>query len=135
MGDQRMIVNAYPGTFSTANTHSAQLLASSFQAYINAGHKFWAFGKDVPYHRPPNAADWGLRHVHIISRGCFSQHEKAGTPLRKRTSDKHLVYAVHPFDANHYLLLAVINPDAHGIGRDEAVIRTFMDMCKEFWGF
>jgi len=130
-----MIVNVFSGTFTTANTHSAKLLASSFNTYIDAGHKFWAFGKDVPYNRPPTASYWGLRHVHIISRSCFMRHEQAGTPLRKRTSDKHLVYAIHPFDANHYLLLAILNPDAHDVVRNEAVIRTFMDMCKEFWEF
>lgn len=127
-------VQAYPGTLYLADTHSATVFVESFKQYVLSGNQFWAFGRDVPYHRPPSVLSWGLRHVHLLTRSEYTHYEELNSPLMARTSDKHLVYASNPFDPNHYLLLAIINPNAHALAAKEATMRTFMDMCGEFWG-
>lgn len=122
-------VDVYSGAFPHAMGNLAQSYIETFKQYKRE-HKFWAFGRDAPYHDPASALHYGLKHVHIIARADYYTHEYKKTILYNRTSDKHLVYAVNPDDPNHFLLIAVLSEPAHIKARDMKFMRDLIDIVK-----
>lgn len=99
----------------------AENLARLFCKYWKQGKRHDLFGKDVPYHRPPNSpvTDNGLWHVHFypIAPNVRKREEWANPNARRRTSDRHLVYA--KAESGEALLLAYIHDDAHDKAEDD----------------
>ena len=86
-------------------------------------------GKDAPYHRPQSAADALLEHIHLShsASGWTARHSQA-----KRTSDKHLVYCRHYFSQNNYLLIAVLDPNAHELADKVTFMCGLVEVAEKF---
>lgn len=128
-----MRVDIYAGAIANPNCHSATTLIDSFKEYRLKGF-FWAFGRDVPYHRPPKMTEYSIKHIHIISSKKYRQYQSDNVRLYDRTSDKHIVYARSPFDDDHYLLIAIINPEAHNTSEDMNLMHQLYEICRNHFG-
>ncbi|MEN3158264.1 type II toxin-antitoxin system YafO family toxin [Alkalimonas sp. NCh-2] len=128
-----MKVDLYCGGFSNQNCHSAKSLIETFKEY-KQNNRYWSFGRDVPYHRPPSVTEFNLRHVHLLTLKDYREYEQVKKELYHRTSDKHLVYASSPYDYNHYLLIAIIDPQAHFTAQNLSFMRGLVDICNDHFG-
>lgn len=126
-------VDVYEAVFSNKNINPASALVASFKEY-KTNNSFWSFGRDEPYIDPPSVIECGIKHVHIISRSVFQEANRLNKRLYDRTSDKHLVYAVSPYDPEHYLLIAIFNPEAHDTARNMSLMRDLVRICNEHFG-
>lgn len=104
-------------------------LASLVDAFkhLKSNHHVDIFGKDAPYdhlNTLPSVKQAELRHVHIIDVNIVWPPRK---PHPKRTSDKHLVYCTGYMEKNCYLLIAVLNPEAHKKAFDRSLM---LNMAK-----
>lgn len=125
-----MKVDLYCGGFSNPNCHPANSLIAVFKEYKQT-NSYWAFGRDTPYHQPPSVTEFNLKHVHLLTCKDYQKYEKHKTSLYHRTSDKHLVYASSPYDYDHYLLIAIIDPKAHQTANNMSFMRSLVDICKQ----
>lgn len=128
-----MRVDVYTGLLNQPYCHPASILVEAFKEYKTQS-AFWAFGRDVPYHRPPKMADYNIRHLHIFGRQQYLHYQKHRVRLFDRTSDKHLVYAQSPIDNEHYLLIAILNPNAHQTAENSQVMQQIYAICKDHFG-
>jgi mRNA interferase YafO len=76
------------------------------------------FGRDVPYDHPhtlPLMLAEEVKHIHLADG-------ENPWPVRAiqyhRTSDVHLVYCSGAMHDDHYLLIAILSPDAHAQAKD-----------------
>jgi len=81
-------------------------------------------GRDVPYHRPSDAAFAGLHHVHL---GQFNEKEIQFY----RCSDDHLVYAKGMF-THAYLLIDILTPDAHQKANSIETMMKYIELANQF---
>ncbi|MFT4926854.1 MAG: mRNA interferase YafO, partial [Phenylobacterium sp.] len=81
----------------------------------------YKFGKDVSYNRPQSAIYAELRHVHLV-------------PISRRgnTSDRCLVYTSGFTDNNAFLLLAILEPNAHELSRSMLRMANLADIAEKF---
>jgi len=128
-----MRVDLYKGVLTDPNCYPASTMIETFKEYLDKGF-FWSFGRDVPYHIPPKMNEYSVRHIHIISCKKYQQCQKNNVRLYDRTSDKHIVYARSPIDDNHYLLIAIIDPEAHEIAENMNFMHRIYDICKNHFG-
>ena len=128
-----MRIDLYEGTFIELNCHTAKNLVLTFKQYV-VDSKFWAFGRDAPYHRPTCVADYSLRHIHLISPKQYQSYQFNNVRLYDRTSDKHLIYARSPIDDNHYLLIAIVDPQAHLTAENNNFMYRLHGICKDHFG-
>lgn len=128
-----MRVEVYEGTFGRFNCHNASTMLTSFSQYKTNG-KFWSFGRDTPYMQPPKVKEYQIRHIHIISRTAYLDYQGRNSRLYDRTSDKVLIYAKSPMHNNHFLLVAILNPDAHITAQNHNFMHEIYDICKSHFG-
>lgn len=128
-----MRVDLYKGVLTDANCYPANSLIETFKEYVIKG-SFWAFGRDVPYHNPPKMFEYSVRHIHLIGCKTYRQYESSNVRLYDRTSDKHFVYARSPIDDNHYLLITIIDPEAHHTAQSMNFMHQLYEICKSHFG-
>lgn len=128
-----MRVDLYKGTFTEPNCYPAKSLELTFRDYV-VKSQFWAFGRDVPYNNPPCVREYGIRHIHLITTKEYQQYEANNIRLHDRTSDKHLIYARSPIDNDHYLLIAIVDPNAHSTANNNNFMYKLHDVCKQHFG-
>lgn len=100
------------------------LIAKDFKRYKSQGSvefDTFKFGKDADYARPQSAKDAELQHVHIV-------------PLDsdKNTSDRFLVYTRGFTDKNTYLILDILEPNAHELSRNMLKMALLADIAESF---
>lgn len=98
-------------------TERTQLIAD-FRRYKVEGVLPQNFGRDVPYDHPgtlPSVRAEELRHLHLASEGIPFP---LNTIQFSRTSDTHLVYCQGALNAECYLLIAILSPNAHSLALD-----------------
>jgi len=92
------------------------------------------FGRDAPYIQPPEALSACLMHIHIKIpparfRAGIPQHDRCCARGRPG-EDAALVYAPGEMEENHFLILAFLWPDAHGMARDRATMKYLARAAK-----
>lgn len=93
-------------------------LVKDFKHYKSPDALPDTFGRDVPFDHPhtlPLALQEKLQHLHLASVESTRQSE---TPQYARTSDVHLIYCQGALDEDCYLLIAILEPDAHRKAKD-----------------
>jgi len=103
-------------------------------------YSFEFFGKDAAYSTPQvHGQPEALRHVHLMPLHDSVELSRWRTAFRfkrRKTSDRHLVYAQSGTDS--YLLIIILDaPTAHEIARmqtstDRALMQTFCDIADNF---
>lgn len=90
------------------------------------------FGKDVAYDHPLNLdiiKQEQVRHIHLAANGY-------GFPVLltqlKRTSDIHLVYCHGFSNENCYLIMAILQPDAHNLAKSNELMYQLGLMAQAF---
>jgi mRNA interferase YafO len=106
-------------------------LIQDFKQY-KAGKLPALFGKDVAYDHPFNLdiiKQEQVRHIHLAASG-------AGFPIfikqAKRTSDTHLVYCQGFTNEHCYLLMAILQPNAHDLARSNQLMYQLGLMAQAF---
>ena len=128
-----MRVELYKGILTDPNCYPASTLIETFKEYkVTEG--FWAFGRDVPYNRPPKMLDYRVSHIHLLTCKQYRDDQAKKKRLYDRTSDKHLIYARSPIDDDFYLLIAIVNPDAHLTAENTQFMYRLYDICKSHFG-
>jgi len=106
-------------------------------------YEFELFGKDAAYRTPQvSGRPDALRHVHLRpppGSKDFSRWQDAFRFKRRKTSDRHLIYAQSR--AEHYLLIAILDePTAHAVAQmrtdgHRQAMRMFCDIADNFVHF
>lgn len=128
-----MRVEVYEGVFGFSNCHPASTLTKTFADYKKNG-SFWSFGRDVPYLQPPKMNEYKVRHIHLIRKSAYESYQNRRTRVHDRVSDKVLIYAKSPIDNNHFLLIAILDPDAHVTAQNHNFMHEIYDICKSHFG-
>jgi len=90
------------------------------------------FGRDVPYDHPntlPSVRGEDLMHLHLAEG---AQHWASRQAQYGRTSDHHLVYCQGFYKADHFLLMAILKPDAHAQARNNSIMSNLAVMAAKF---
>ncbi len=107
-------------------------LVTDFRAYKGTGLLPDTFGRDVKYDHPhtyPLVRAEEVAHIHLTD----SEHLWPVHYIQfKRTSDIHLVYCQGASDPEHYLLIAILAPDAHEQARQNNVMANIGKMAERF---
>lgn len=111
-------------------------IIADFRRYKETGELPSYFGTDVAYTQPHAAINAGLMHIHLkfppdkfnknipqSDRKC-----KIGDP----GNDAALVYVQGELYENKYSLLAIFNPDAHGVARNHELMSYLCRIAQDF---
>ena len=96
-------------------------LVTDFRTYKEAGLLPDTFGRDVKYDHPHTYPLVRAEHPWPVHYVQF-----------KRTSDIHLVYCQGASNPEHYLLIAILTPDAHEQARQNNVMANIGKMAERF---
>lgn len=107
-------------------------LVADFRIYKETNQLPDTFGRDVKYDHPntyPLIRAEEVAHIHLTDREHL-------WPLHlvqfKRTSDIHLVYCQGVTEPTHYLLIAILMPNAHEQARQNNVMANIGKMAERF---
>lgn len=92
-------------------------LVEDFRRYRTTGELPDTFGRDAPYDHPhtlPTVLAEEIRHIHLAEEHPWPVH----SIQYQRTSDVHLIYCQGALHDDHYLLIAILAPNAHEQARD-----------------
>lgn len=95
-----------------------------FKYYKRLNHtqyETFKFGKDVTFNRPQSALDAELSHVHMVE-----------LESSKNTSDRFLVYSRGFNNPNYYIVLAIFEPNAHSMSRNNLLMSQLAQMAEDF---
>lgn len=110
-----------------------QILVKNFREYKETGETKGIFGRDASYIRPSSAEFAKLQHVHIRD-----QKVKASTWNNLRTasfykvSNSAVVYVKGLRNNNKYLLLAVLNLNAHEMANNINFMCDLAEIAERF---
>lgn len=112
-------------------------LKQDFTDYIQSDRRRLPdyFGKDSPYLDPPAKAEVGLMHIHIaMPPNTFKSRQQHARKCRKGDpgQDAALVYVQGQLYDNHYSLIALLHPDAHGQARKPGTMRYLTEVAERF---
>jgi len=99
---------------------------------LKSGIPIDTFGKDVAYdhiNTLPSVKAEELRHIHIIG---INDTFKSYVRQENKTSDNHLVYCSNFYDSNIYLLIAILEPNAHELAKNNQLMLDLVDIAKDF---
>ena len=107
-------------------------LKNDFQKYKETGTPPNNFGRDAEYNHP--------RSLHIVRVEKLSHiHlEEPDTPWNPntyqfhRTSDSHLIYCPGFYNESHYLLIAILAPNAHEQARNNSIMYKLGEIAEKF---
>lgn len=108
-----------------------QSLTKDFRAYKATGLKPDIFGRDEAYDHPNTSQllrSEEVRHIHLASID-----NPFGNPAQfYQTSDTHLVYCQGWNHPNHFLLIAILSPDAHEQSRNGTIMYNLGLIAEKF---
>lgn len=107
-------------------------LVSDFRNYKEHGILPDLFGRDVAYDHPHNLPivhSEELQHIHLVEP---NNSWGVNTLQINKTSDKHLVYCQGFTNANSYLLMAILSPNAHTKACDNGIMYSLGRMAELF---
>ena len=111
---------------------STSNVAADFKRYKETGIPAACFGRDVPYDHPhtlPSVRSENLMHLHLAEG---AQHWANRQTQYNRTSDHHLVYCRGFYGADHFLLMAILKPDAHAQAHNNSIMGKLAIMAAKF---
>ncbi len=106
-------------------------LIQDFKQY-KAGVLPALFGKDAAYDHPFNLniiKQEQVRHIHLATNGSAFPVFVAQA---RRTSDIHLVYCRGFINEHYYLLMAILQPNAHDLARSNQLMYKLGLMAQAF---
>ena len=106
-------------------------LVDEFKAY-KQGILPDTFGRDVLYDHPHNLAivkNEEVRHLHLSDD---EQGWKSDIIQYYRRSDNHLIYCPAAMTENCFLLIAILNPEAHQKAKDNDTMWKLGKMAENF---
>ena len=112
------------------NDAQIKSLIGEFKDYKEGKRLPDIFGKDVRYdhaHTLAAVKAEDIFHIHLSSN-CFPTDHRQ----ENRTSDDHLVYCSNFFNSDSYLLMAILQPDAHEQAKDNNVMLNLAEMANHF---
>ncbi|MFS7253450.1 type II toxin-antitoxin system YafO family toxin [Rahnella rivi] len=94
------------------------------------------FGCDVAYTQPEGARKSGMMHIHLkLPPAKFPENKpQADRKCAKNDpeNDACLVYVQGVCYEERYSLIAIFNPDAHGMARDPKIMRYLSQISQDF---
>ncbi|MFZ4835889.1 type II toxin-antitoxin system YafO family toxin [Rouxiella sp. Mn2063] len=94
------------------------------------------FGCDVAYTQPEGARKSGMMHIHLKLPPAEFPKNKPQADRKCANGDPEndacLVYVRGVLYEDRYSLLAIFNPDAHGIARDHRVMNYLSRVAQHF---
>lgn len=127
-------IKVIPEVFSHNNVQTAGSMVSTFRQWLDNDKSHISFGRFGPLDRPSTASDVTLSRVHVLNQTDIAKYNARGTSIFNRTSDRYLVYAVNPEDPTHYLLIALIDPNAHETMKNTNFVLTLIEIAKNEFG-
>ncbi|MCV6588317.1 MAG: type II toxin-antitoxin system YafO family toxin [Marinobacterium sp.] len=109
-----------------------EALVNDFRRYKTSGELPDTFGRDVAYDHPynlPLVRAEGVQHIHLADNHAPWPHQII---QYHRTSDVHLAYCQGAIHNNHYLLIAILSPDAHKQARDNNTMLKLGKAAEQF---
>lgn len=107
-------------------------LVEDFREYKSTGQRPENFGRDVPYdsdHTLKIVREEKVQHIHL-------KDTESDWPVRamqfRMTSDCHLLYCKGAMNDDHYLLIAILEPEAHQLARDNNVMFRVGQVAENF---
>ncbi|TBW57392.1 type II toxin-antitoxin system YafO family toxin [Marinobacter halodurans] len=107
-------------------------LVEDFKQYKNEGTRPDTFGRDAAYNHPhslPSIRHEEVQHIHL-------QDESSNWGIRTiqyhRTSDTHLVYCQGALNDDHFLLITILQPDAHNQAKNNDVMSAIASQAEVF---
>tara|TARA_R110000850_G_scaffold250405_1_gene375593 strand:- start:1443 stop:1841 length:399 start_codon:yes stop_codon:yes gene_type:complete len=107
-------------------------LVEDFRNYKSTGHRPENFGRDVAYDSDVTlriVREEEVQHIHL-------KDADSNWPVRamqfQMTSDCHLLYCQGAINDDHYLLIAVLEPEAHQLARDNNVMYRVGQVAEKF---
>lgn len=107
-------------------------LAADFKRYKETGIPSACFGRDALYDHPhtlSSVRSEDLMHLHL-AEGV--QHWARQQAQYNRTSDHHLVYCRGFYQTDHFLLMSILNPDAHAQALNNSIMSNLAIMAAKF---
>ena len=107
-------------------------IAADFRQYKETGVPASYFGRDAPYDHPntlPSVRAECVMHLHLDDG---RQYWDARRPQYDHTSDDHLVYCRGFDEADCYLLMATLKPNAHTQARNNSIMANLATMAAKF---
>jgi len=106
------------------NHPNIKKLASDFKTYKSEQKSHFndfKFGKDCSYNRPQSIVDAEVDHVHLV-------------PIHNQgnTSDRFLVYTRGFTDSDAFLIIAILEPNAHELSRNVLNMLHLADIAEKF---
>jgi mRNA interferase YafO len=106
-------------------------LVEDFRQYKETTIPANYMGRDIPYDHMntlPSVKREHVMHLHLKD----GSQDWSGKNQYYRTSDKHLVYCQGSSNKNTYLLITMLEPEAHAKARFTSVMGKIADMAQNF---
>lgn len=107
-------------------------LVEDFRDYKSTGRRPDNFGRDVAYNSDVTLGivrEEEVQHIHL-------KDAESDWPIRsmqfQMTSDCHLLYCQGAMDSDRYLLIAILEPDAHQQARDNNIMYRVGQVAEGF---
>ena len=116
----------------TLSAEELAQLVSDFSRYKSTGIPADNFGRDVPYDHPNTLLILKVEDVYHLHS---ADNEKPWSLMRtqySKTSDIHLVYCQSALNSDCYLLMAVLQPNAHEQANDNSIMHNLGLMAEQF---
>ena len=114
------------------NGFDSQQLKDDFAQYKDSGIPPFTFGRDAEYNHPNGPSIVRIEkisHIHIEDPlNPWPRHARQYT----KTSDTHLVYCQGFYDADCYLLMAILSPNAHEQALNNNIMHKLGKMAEKF---
>lgn len=113
-------------------------ILNSFYTYVSSETADLpeTFGRDSIFNEPYLAQRAKLRHLHIcLPPSTFDVNrcqQDRKNPLGDPENDVFLVYVRHEFYEHRFLIVALLQPDAHALARDTEVMKQLGYIAQEF---
>ncbi|MBO6850372.1 MAG: type II toxin-antitoxin system YafO family toxin [Marinobacter sp.] len=109
-------------------------LVEDFREYKSTGRRPENFGRDVPYDSDVTlkiVREEQVQHIHLKDA---ESHWPVRAMQFQMTSDCHLLYCSGAMNDDHFLLIAILEPNAHQLARDKNVMHRVGEVAEKFRG-
>lgn len=103
-------------------------LQNDFKTYKETGNPSAIFGRDAPYHRPQTVVSAEVQHLHVNLKGNWNLR----IVQRRRVSDAALIYCQGWHSKDNYLLLALLEDQAHRSADDTLYLLALAEIAEDF---
>ena len=103
-------------------------LKADFKNWKETGYLPAYFGRDADFSIHSGARLAELRHLHLAQTGTWHPRQRQNG----RTSDRWLIYCAGLYDPDKYLLIAILEPDAHRQARKGFILDGLVNYADDF---